>query len=286
MFFPYGFYDASTHASFSMCRDILNTCVRNTEEAERVSNPEAASGRGQGKGVWGMIEESELAKTFRQDEKKQPDEPLPTIITGERVTLPTQEAANGNADVVAQAHACKIQLEDLLARSPSSSSAPMSPLIDPGLTHRTRGVLAALGRVIETTSDPAKLEELLTLNDDLTGILTHTAGPPLLGLGIRIESPAKETVIAENGNGMANGNGNGNVVYAEELSDAEEEPMTPRLDKGKGRAEPEPEEPEMVLTPTVMSPAFMIAESDDEDGDHRILLAAEHPEDSVSPTDM
>jgi protein phosphatase 1 regulatory subunit 37 len=57
-----------------MCRDILNSCVRNTEEAEKNSrNPENASGigsgRGLGKGVWGMIEESELAKTIREGEE-------------------------------------------------------------------------------------------------------------------------------------------------------------------------------------------------------------------------
>ena len=50
-----------------MCRDILNTCVRNTEDAEK-----AAANGGSGDGisgkkaaVWGMIEESELAKTIR-----------------------------------------------------------------------------------------------------------------------------------------------------------------------------------------------------------------------------
>lgn len=52
-----------------MCRDILNTCVRNTEEAER-SSQAVSSGRGLGKGVWGMIEESELAKTFKKDDEK------------------------------------------------------------------------------------------------------------------------------------------------------------------------------------------------------------------------
>lgn len=41
------------------CREILSSCVRNTEEA-------AASGHGkQMKSVWGMIEESELAKSIR-----------------------------------------------------------------------------------------------------------------------------------------------------------------------------------------------------------------------------
>ena len=54
-----------------MCRDILNSCVRNTEEAEKnIRNPESGhsggSKRSLGKGVWGMIEDSELAKTIRQ----------------------------------------------------------------------------------------------------------------------------------------------------------------------------------------------------------------------------
>lgn len=66
----------------SICREILNTCVRNTEEAERVVRGGAGagggtghvedghqgtptSGKGLGKGVWGLIEESELAKTIR-----------------------------------------------------------------------------------------------------------------------------------------------------------------------------------------------------------------------------
>jgi hypothetical protein len=60
-----------------MCRDILNTCIRNTEEAERSvraaqqdSSNTPPSGRGQGKGVWNMIEESELAKSIRLDEGK------------------------------------------------------------------------------------------------------------------------------------------------------------------------------------------------------------------------
>ena len=64
-----------------MCREILNTCVRNTEEAERASKGGGvaveggrrvtASGIGMGtKGVWGMIEESELAKSIRLDQGK------------------------------------------------------------------------------------------------------------------------------------------------------------------------------------------------------------------------
>ena len=54
-----------------MCREILNTCVRNTEDAEKASHaPDSVNGRGQGRGVWMMIEESELAKTIRLNEEK------------------------------------------------------------------------------------------------------------------------------------------------------------------------------------------------------------------------
>jgi hypothetical protein len=56
-----------------MCRDILNSCVRNTEDAERnaqAPSGHGGSGRGLAKGVWGMIEESELAKTIRLGEEK------------------------------------------------------------------------------------------------------------------------------------------------------------------------------------------------------------------------
>lgn len=49
-----------------MCREILNSCVRNTEEAERSTE----NGKGHGKALWGMIEDSELAKSIRLDEEK------------------------------------------------------------------------------------------------------------------------------------------------------------------------------------------------------------------------
>ena len=50
-----------------MCQDILNTCVRNTEDAEKAVATGSRSDATPGKkaAVWGMIEESELAKTIR-----------------------------------------------------------------------------------------------------------------------------------------------------------------------------------------------------------------------------
>jgi len=52
-----------------MCREILSTCVRNTEEADRAARG-GESGRKAGKGVWDMIEDSKLAKSIRLDEEK------------------------------------------------------------------------------------------------------------------------------------------------------------------------------------------------------------------------
>ncbi|PCH38969.1 RNI-like protein [Wolfiporia cocos MD-104 SS10] len=246
-----------------MCRDILNTCIRNTEEAEKnshASSPDGSSGRGQGKGVWGMIEESELAKSFRQDDQKKTE-----------------------AGIVARARVCKEQLEDMLARVPSSSSAPATPVQDVAadLVASVREVQKPLMVLIGATVEPARLQELLALNDELTALLARCAPQKLSvavhGLGIHVE------------NGKANGSaggaasGNGHAVQFQASGGAPEEsddePVTPRVDKGKGRAEPEPEEPEKVLSPT-----FLITESDDEDGDGQELLA-ETADGLVSPTD-
>lgn len=54
-----------------LSREILNCCVRNTEEAEknsRILGSDEPSGRGIGKGVWSMIEGSELAKSIHTTE--------------------------------------------------------------------------------------------------------------------------------------------------------------------------------------------------------------------------
>lgn len=62
-----------------MCREILNTCIRNTEEAENAQNDSSGGngrGSGIGKGVWGMIEESSLARSIRLNDGKQVSTPL------------------------------------------------------------------------------------------------------------------------------------------------------------------------------------------------------------------
>ncbi|OCH84554.1 RNI-like protein [Obba rivulosa] len=255
-----------------MCRDILNTCVRNTEEAEKksqVDGEEGASGRGQGKGVWGMIEESELAKFIRQGDQKKVDEDVPVEGLHARSQDPADVGASTEqteTDLVLQAHACKKQLEDFLAQTPSSSTSPAAPHVLPqAVAEKAKELKAALMSLIEVTTEPARLEALLALNDDLTNLLARAT--PRYGLGI-------QTDVA---NGAAEPVANGHALSVE--SDmADEEPLTPRVDKGKGRAEPEPEEPEKVLSPT-----FLITESDDEDAQHSPDAEVA---DLVSPTDL
>lgn len=263
-----------------MCRDILNTCVRNTEEAEKQTQSTAASGRGQAKGVWGMIEESELAKTFRQDDQKKVQQPTtPSIKVTKIQTDKLSPADQRDTDVLTQARLCKAQLEDLVARSPSSSSAPVAATrdLDPELTAKAKTVLKMMAGVIETTGDPGRLEELLTLNDDLTGLLAKSPAPTLTlslnGLGIRTEGGKKvDGLTPTNGSAV-------HVGVAGDDTDEDEEPVTPRIDKGKGRAEPEPEKPEKVLSPT-----FLI--SGEEDDGTREVVGSELREDAVSPTEM
>lgn len=114
-----------------MCREILNTCVRNTEEAERsaqqsttsattsttasvAGTPTSAtgpmtSGRGQGKGVWNMIEESELARSIKKDDQKKVRtvsgfSSLSSVL--DRSDSLTDERGLGDGGDVSVGHAC------------------------------------------------------------------------------------------------------------------------------------------------------------------------------------
>ncbi|KAJ7044724.1 hypothetical protein C8F04DRAFT_595203 [Mycena alexandri] len=258
-----------------MCRDILNACVRNTEEAERVegererekmggdSGAQApvgnwhgsmmlgvstgvngnaggglsslGSGRGQGKGVWGMIEESELAKSIRLDEEKKND-----------------------ADVVVRGRACAAVLESMLALplvapvAPIPGSAPPPSPAD--ALKQAKALTRELSTVIQATEDPSRMEELLDVNDVLTGLIARVPPPgrPTLTLqalpvkwtpGPMVSSPALENGDAGAGN-AAGANGH--------AATGEDEQPTTRVDKSKVRAVPEPEEPEKVLSPTLL----------------------------------
>ncbi|KAF8879272.1 hypothetical protein BD779DRAFT_1552376 [Infundibulicybe gibba] len=217
-----------------MCRDILNSCVRNTEEAERNAHSpggaNGASGRGLGKGVWGMIEESELAKSIRLGEEKR-------------------------------------------VRPSLYSTSSFYRCSGAGPSLRAKTIISDLGKMIQKTDDPTIMEELLQLNDTLITLsakLTPPSRPTLTlhGLGkifiTTIEIPTPH----------------GDSSPTEPLSLEEDAtPTTPRIDKGKGKAEPEPEVLEKVLSPT-----FLITESEDEDEDGHRYISEEPSEEVASPT--
>ena len=65
-----------------MTSSSLEFCVRNTEEAEKATQA-GANRRGQAKGVWGMIEQSELAESIREDDKRKVEEQIdiPSLLS-------------------------------------------------------------------------------------------------------------------------------------------------------------------------------------------------------------
>jgi len=265
-----------------MCRDILNSCTRNTEEAERNAQPSSAnsfSGRGQGKGVWGMIEESRLAKTFRKDEEK-------TVESRSLDSFLISGGTQNEDEVVLQAQRCRDQLQDLSSRSTHSErSASEMQAEDLELIDRAKALLPALVEIIRTCSDSARLDELLGLNDTLISLIAHTSPRPrahIQGLGIDVNglgNPPTRTHGTDNGSSHP-----GNHVVTprgdtEELTD-DDSLSTPRLDKGKGKAPPEPEIVEPVLSPR----GFAVADSDEEEAEQEAEQEAE--DDTRSPTDL
>lgn len=234
-----------------VCRDIFNTCVRNTQEAEQLHHAETGDSKTgpDRKAVWGMIEKSQLAKRIRQDEAKK------------------------NAqDVPSQAHACIAEMEGVLSAAPRGEEPRPLEDTNPDLAKKATGLNHALAALIQKASDPTRLEELLVLNDTLTDLLAgrYTPKPKPIGLGLAIS----------NTNGHRSTNGS---QYLEPPSDSdtgeEDEPTTPRVDKGKARAEPEPEVHEKVLSPTIA------LESEDEEERARLAeLGIPPEEDEDAPT--
>ncbi|KIL56431.1 hypothetical protein M378DRAFT_17099 [Amanita muscaria Koide BX008] len=285
-----------------MCRDILNTCIRNTEEA--AASARKAHGGGQenqsasqrqqqqqrgiavvGKGVWGMIEESSLARSIRLAEEKQSEN-----------------------DIIAKARLCATQLEESLSSLSASSPSPSS-VATPQLSEqaqKARTILLELTSAIQATDDDrTKLSDLLAINDRLVGLLAKVpvVKKPMLilqglkGLGVVLKKEEEGAAKELNGHAVSSPAGDevssitlpsGSTSVIVEAAKAEEDeeledetPTTPRIDKGKARAVPEPEEPEKIL-----KPAFLITESsEDEDEDTHYVTGEVLPGSVASPTD-
>ena len=131
------------------------------------------------------------------------------------------------------------------------------------------------------------------MNDQLAALLEALPPKPVLSQSRPVLAPLRGLGLAMakgndwgNKGSDANGgipNGNSIIAYGEDADDEEidDTPTTPRVDKGKAKAEPPPEEPEKVLSPT-----FLLAESsedEDEDESERFVVP-EELEGSTSPT--
>ena len=101
-------------------------------------------------------------------------------------------------------------------------------------------------KILSVTSNSI-LEDLLSLNDTLTELISKVSTPTPRGDGASTRNPP---ILLEAATRDA------------DAEDEEEEVLSPRLDKGKGRADPEPEIIEKILSST-----FSIADSDDEESE-------------------
>ena len=227
------------------CRGILGWCVRNTEEAQK--RADAADGNERsGTKVWGILDESALAKRIRMEE---------TI----------------GGDVASRARTSVVQLQGILNPAPFASdvvvfTAPAEA------AKRAKGLAEELSMRIESTEDPHVMEELFGVHEELcepAGKVEAMSGKqrPILslqGLGVRL-------------NGMPSPRVSPRVSpRPSPLIIQQEEPTTPKIDKGKAKADPVHE--------LVLSPASALLgddkddERDDEDDGPKFPIAI--PDDS------
>lgn len=167
-----------------------------------------------------------------------------------------------------------MQLNDVLS---DASSQPVSEL-----AVKAHAVLAELTTAIQDTQDAVRLQELLGVNDQLCSLLAKVPAPQkptlvLQGLGAVVNggAPVDFPGTADLRHGRA-AVPNGAAVEGG-VDEEDDTPTTPRIDKGKGRAKPEPEVPEKVLSPT-----FLITESESEDEEAHYVTEVEA---GPSPTD-
>lgn len=193
------------------------------------------------------------------------------------------------SDIVVRARTCIRQLNAALDRD-GSGSPPTPKLADSpqlgDVLPKARSITVELTTRIQESEDPHRLEELLDINDQLLALLKKIprgTRPNLTiqGLGLTFDASASPQ---DDGDGKLDGlphlNGLSPNTTASIESEAEDEeelltPTTPKVDKGKRKAEPE--EPEMILSPKT----FRMAEGPDDEE-----LAARYREGGItSPTD-
>ena len=160
--------------------------------------------------------------------------------------------------------------------------SPSAPAND--VMVKANAVVKDLAIEIQETDDPIRLEELLTINDQLLVLVKRI--PARLKENMRLQGLGlyKPGSDPQEGfphiNGRLNGYTNSTELPRESSAlEGDDDidipsPTTPKVDKGKQKAEPE--QPEMVLSPKT----FMMAEPESTDPSYR-----EEREAAVSPMD-
>ncbi|KAG8785188.1 hypothetical protein FRC20_001275 [Serendipita sp. 405] len=206
-----------------LCREILNWCVRNTERADARARSEGAHPRG--KGIWAMIEDSALARDVRKGE-------------GRRIEI----------DTLAGAQELQAQLEMILQSDKGNPIIPLAEEII--LLDRAKATLPSLVAAIEASNDPNKLEEMLILNDSLTDMIKRMESRrplrPSLSLNGIINGNSRHLDTTGSAPGTPAFSPGIRSPLSQSFSSfssitpsigAEDDgPVTPRLDKGKGKA--------------------------------------------------
>lgn len=193
-----------------------------------------------------------------------------------------------DSDVIVRARYYIEQLKSIVNPQPSGSTIPQSHVHD--VVVKAKSTLTEFASIIRDTEDPIRLEELLDINDQLLTLLKKAPAKlkenlKLTGLGISMDG-RPDLVIDRDGkldglpplNGRPNGyfgsveNGPESGDSTETEEDDEMTPTTPKIDKGKRKAEPE-------LTEMVLSPkTFIMGEPESNDG-------AGYVEEVISPSD-
>jgi len=187
--------------------------------------------------------------------------------------------------------------------SPDVNDSSSTPNVTPSnslneVVKKAKAVVAELAVVIQETDDASRLEELLGINDQLLALLKKVPASTkpslrLHGLGLSIDRSQSSEDDGDNKlhglphlNGRANGHSGHHIETSSETSsvgafeDDEDQltPTTPKIDKGKRKAEPEPEQSDMVLSPKT----FMINDAENES---EMMRFREGEGDVASPTD-
>jgi protein phosphatase 1 regulatory subunit 37 len=206
-------------------------------------------------------------------------------------SFPTQS----ENDVLVRAHSCVTALTQITTNPTGTASVSEA---NSDIIARSQAVVGELAIAIQATDDPVLLEEQLEVNDQLLGLLKKvpTGAKPQLtlqGLGLHLNGSSTSSLNSQQEpSNTTNGHLNGERVPSSEETSLlgsdegdEEEVTTPRVDKGKRKADPVPIEHEKILSPTVMSPTFLITEDEDEEGERIDYFPSEGVDVNPSPTD-